>query len=105
MAKSKGRKLHKNIQTAYARLVESGGLLCRQYSNSEIAKSRGGDYLYFTVKDNVEFPTGCGLFMIENGLVRSCNDGFFEDTPQTFQAVPFDDFWKFKEDYESAQKN
>lgn len=98
------RKLHKNIQVAYARLVQSGGLLCRQFSNSEIAKTRGGDYLYFTVKDNVEFPTGCGLFMIENGLVTSCNDGFFEETPQTFQAVPYEEFYLLKERYENAEK-
>lgn len=99
----KGRKLHKNIVVAFARLVESGGLLCRQYSTSEIAKSRGGDYLYFTVKNNVEFPTGSGLFLIDNGLVTSCKDGLLDETPQTFQAVSFDDFYKFKEAYESAE--
>lgn len=101
----KGRKLHKNIVVAFARLVESGGLLCRQYSNSEVAKSRGGDYLYFTVKNNEEFPTGSGLFLIDNGLVSSCKDGLLDETPQTFEAVSFEEFYKFKEDYERAQES
>lgn len=104
MAKIKTKKLHSNIVSAFCRLDEEGGLLCRQYSQSEEAEERGGKYLYFVVKNNTKFPTGAGKFLIENGLVKPSADGLFEDTPQTFRAVPRSDFSRFRENYE-AQPN
>jgi hypothetical protein len=103
MPKQKARKLHKNIVVAYSRLMQRGGLLCRQFSNSEDAVKRGGNYVYFTVKDNQEFPTGAGRFLIEEGLAVSCEDGLFNETPQTFRAVPFDRFNAFKSQFEAPQ--
>lgn len=99
----KPKKLHTNIQRAFGKLNRCGGLLCRQFSESEEAQKRGGSYVYFTVKDNEKFPTGSALFMIENGLVESCGDGLFAETPQTFRAVPFERFQQFKERYEAQQ--
>ncbi|MDX1117049.1 hypothetical protein GOL29_03235 [Sinorhizobium medicae] len=95
------RKLHKNIQIAFYRLARAGGLLCRQFSDSEEARISGGHYVYFTVRDNTKFPTASGRFLIEEGLVKSCADGLFADTPQTFRAVSKDEFERFKERYES----
>jgi len=63
----------------------------------------GGNYIYFTVKDNEKFPTGAGRFMIEEGIAQSCADGLFADTPQTFRAVPREQFERFKNDYEQVQ--
>lgn len=103
MAKSKKRKLHQNIVVAFARLQQRGGVLCRQFSNSEDAIKRGGNYIYFTVKDNQEFPTGAGRFLVEEGLAVSSADGLFDDTPQTFKAVPFDRFEAFRSQYEAPQ--
>lgn len=68
MKKTKIRKLHKNIVVAFHRLHQRGALLCRQFSDSDEAKAHGGDYIYFTVKDNTKFPTGVGRFLIEHGL-------------------------------------
>lgn len=102
MAKPKKRKLHKNIQIAFQRLLQRGGLLCRQFSNSEEAEKFGDHYLYFTVKDNQKFPTGAGRFLIEKAIVKSCADGLFDDTPQTFRAVSRSEFDHFKEQYESV---
>jgi hypothetical protein len=98
---SRKRKLHKNIQIAFHRLLRAGGLLCRQFSESEEAKFSGGSYIYFTVRDNTKFPTASGRFLIEEGLVKSCADGLFADTPQTFRAVSEDEFDHFKERYEA----
>lgn len=102
MAKKKGRKLNKNIQIAYNRLLDRGELLCRQYSSSEEAVKYGGNYIYFTVKDNKPFPTGSGRFLIENSLALPSGDGLFDDTPQTFKAVNRDDFNAFRENFEEA---
>lgn len=98
---AKKRKLHKNIQVAFQRLIKAGGLLCRQFSDSEEARFAGGNYIYFTVRDNTKFPTASGRFLIEEGLVKSCSDGLFADTPQTFQAVSRGEFDNFKERYEA----
>lgn len=102
MAKTKKRKFHKNIQIAFQRLLQTGGALCRQFSESAEAIEHGGNYIYFTVRDNTKFPTGAGRFLIENGLCVSGGDGLFEDTPQTFKAVPRDRFEEFKQNYEAA---
>lgn len=101
MAKPKSKKLHKNIQVAYQRLLTRGGLLCRQFSNSEDAIQHGGNFIYFTVRDNLPFPTGAGRFLIENDLCRPGGDGLFDDTPQTFIAAPRADFEAFKARYEA----
>ena len=101
MAKSKARKLHNNVVVAFARLRRRGGILCRQFSSSEDAVTRGGNYIYFTVRDNLPFPTGAGRFLIEEGLCISCQDGLFSETPQTFEAVSFDAFNAFRAKYET----
>lgn len=101
MAKAKSRKLHKNIQVAYQRLLTRGGLLCRQFSNSEEAVNHGGNYVYFTVRDNLPFPTGAGRFLIENDLAMPGGDGLFDDTPQTFRVVDRPVFEAFKAAYEA----
>lgn len=103
MSKPKAKKLHKNILVAYQRLVERGGMLCRQFSESEEARSCGGNYIYFTVKDNQKFPTGAGRFFVEKEIVKSSADGLFADTPQTFAAVSRTEFERFKNDYEQMQ--
>lgn len=102
MPKARKRKLHSNIVNAFGRLQRCGGVLCRQPSISEEAKERGESYLYFVVKDNTKFPTGAGKFLIENGLCSSQKDGLFDETPQTFRAVPLPTFMEFKEQYEAA---
>lgn len=99
--KPKKRKLNKNILLAFNRLERLGGILCRQFSSSDEAVKHGGNYIYFTVKDNVKFPTGAGRFIIENGLATSAGDGLFEDTPQTFKAVPRQMFESFKAQFEA----
>jgi hypothetical protein len=103
MTKPKRRKLNKNIIVAFQRLHKSGRLLCRQFSQSEEAQRIGGNYIYFTVRDNVKFPTGVGRFLIENGLCTSSADGLFDDTPQTFEAVDRPVFDSFREKYEAPQ--
>ncbi|MDR9813088.1 hypothetical protein [Rhizobium hidalgonense] len=103
MTKPKRRKLNKNIIVAFQRLHSRGRLLCRQFSTSDEAVTCGGNYIYFTVKDNVKFPTGAGRFLIENGLVESSSDGLFEDTPQTFRAVDRQIFDSFREKWEAPQ--
>lgn len=100
MPRAKSRKLNKNIQVAFQRLIERGGMLCRQFSDSEEAKAHGGHYVYFTVKDNQKFPTGAGRFFVEKEIVKSSADGLFADTPQTFTAVSRTEFERFKNDYE-----
>jgi len=102
MAKQKRRKLHKNILIAWQRLLQRGGRLCRQFSTSEDAVKHGGNYVYFTVKDNQPFPTGAGRFLIEEALVKSCADGLFADTPQSFEAVSRAEFDDFKARYEAV---
>jgi hypothetical protein len=102
MAKERKRKLHKNILIAYQRLVERGGLLCRQFSESDEAVKHGGNYIYFTVKDNQKFPTGAGRFLIEEAIVKSCADGLFADTPQSFEACSRAEFNDFKARYEAV---
>lgn len=101
MPKAKFKKLHKNIVLAYHRLVARGGVICRQFSPSDEAVACGGNYIYFTLKDNEKFPTGAGRFLIENGLVVSSDDGLLKETPQTFKAVERGVFDKFKEKYEA----
>lgn len=101
MPKQKTRKLHKNILIAFKRLRDRGGLLCRQFSDSKEAVTHGGNYIYFTVKDNQPFPTGAGRFLIEEALVKSCSDGLFADTPQSFEAVSPSEFNDFKTRYEA----
>lgn len=103
MAKQKSRKLHKNIVVAFHRLHQRGKLLCRQFSQSDEAIKHGGNYIYFTVKDNQPFPTGAGRFLIEEGLCVSCDDGLFSETPQTFQVADKDAFEAFKAKYEAPQ--
>jgi hypothetical protein len=103
MTKPKRRKLNKNIIVAFNRLHRSGRLLCRQFSQSEEAAKIGGSYIYFTVRDNVKFPTGVGRFLVENGLAISSSDGLFADTPQTFEAVDRPVFELFREQYEAPQ--
>lgn len=101
MAEKKQRKLHKNILIAFNRLRDSGGLLCRQFSSSKDAVEHGGKYIYFTVRDNKPFPTGAGRFLVEEALVKSCSDGLFADTPQSFEAVSPAEFSDFKARYEA----
>ena len=95
-------KLRKNVIVAYSRLREAGGLLCRQYSTSEEAATRGDSYLYFRVQDGLKIGTASAEFLIENELVKSCADGLFDDTPQTFRAVDFEEFNDFKTRYETV---
>lgn len=99
--KIKKRKLHKNIVLAFHRLMNRGGVICRQFSNSDEAVSFGGNYIYFTLKDNEKFPTGAGRFLIENELVVSADDGLFTETPQTFKAVDRPIFEAFREKWEA----
>ncbi|MDP9572412.1 UNVERIFIED_ORG: hypothetical protein J2W66_002905 [Agrobacterium larrymoorei] len=101
MPKAKFKKLHKNIVLSYHRLVSRGGVICRQFSSSDEAVACGGNYIYFTVKDNEKFPTGAGRFLIENGLCVSSDDGLFDFTPQTFKAVDREKFEAFKSQYEA----
>lgn len=98
----KKRKLHKNILIAYRRLLDRGGLLCRQFSDSDDAVKHGGNYIYFTVRDGKKFPTGAGRFLIEEALVKSRADGLFADTPQSFEACSPAEFSDFKDRYESV---
>jgi hypothetical protein len=100
--KPKRRKLNKNILVAYQRLISRGGLLCRQFSSSEEAVRCGGNYIYFTVRDNLPFPTGAGRFLIENNLAIGGGDGLFDDTPQTFRAVDRPVFNAFREKWEAS---
>ena len=95
-------KLRKNVIVAYSRLREAGGLMCRQFSGSDEAEKRGDKYLYFRVKDGTKIGTAGAKFLIENGLVKSCADGLFEDTPQTFRAVDPKEFDNFKTRFESV---
>lgn len=95
-------KLRRNIIVAYAKLREAGGLMCRQFSGSTEAETRGDNYLYFRVKDGMKIGTAGAKFLIENGLVKSCADGLFEDTPQTFRAVDPAEFSHFKDQYEAV---
>jgi len=102
MTKPKRRKLNKNIIVAFQRLHTRGRLLCRQFSTSDEAVKCGGNYVYFTVKDNLKFPTGAGRFLIDNGLCTSQKDGLFDDTPQTFVAVDRPVFEAFRQLWESV---
>jgi len=102
MPKEKRRKLNKNLQVAYQRLVERGGVLCRQFLESDEAKKCGGDYIYFTYRDNRKFPTWAGRFFVEKEIVKSSADGLFADTPQTFAAVSRAEFERFKNEYEQV---
>jgi hypothetical protein len=95
-------KLHRNVIVAYSRLREAGGLMCRQFSSSDEAEKRGDSYLYFRVKDGVKIGTASAKFLIENGLVKSCADGLFEETPQTFRTVGPKEFDSFKARYEAV---
>lgn len=58
MAKAKFRKLHKNICVAYARLIRSDDILCRQISGTEEAAERGAGYIYFGGRGGAGFPSG-----------------------------------------------
>jgi len=100
MKKTK-RKLHKNIQVAFSRLVSHGRVLCRQSSDSEEAV-RGGGYIYFAKANNAPIPPSSAKFLIENGLALPAPDGLFEDTAQSFEAVDFPSFNSFKEKYEAS---
>lgn len=95
-------KLHRNVIVAYSRLRDAGGLMCRQFSGSDEAEKRGDRYLYFRVKDGLKIGTSSAKFLIENGLVKSCADGLFEDTPQTFRAVDPAELDSFKTRYETV---
>ncbi|MBW3095661.1 hypothetical protein [Pseudohoeflea coraliihabitans] len=95
-------KLHKNVRVAFAQLSEGRGLLCRQFSRSDDATHRGENYLYFRVMDGKKIGTASAKFLIQEGLVKPCSDGLFEDTPQTFRTVSPDEFDDFKERYEAV---
>ena len=95
------KKLHKNILLGYRNLIDRGGVLVRQFSDSEDAVKRGGNYVYFTMKDNLKFATATGKFFVEKEIVKSNQDGLFDDTPQSFQAISRAEFEHFKELYES----
>jgi len=100
--KHKTKKLPKNILLGYRNLVNRGGILVRQFSESEEAKKRGGDYVYFTMKDNLKFATAAGRFFVEKEIVKPNADGLFADTPQSFTAISRAEFEHFKELYESV---
>jgi len=101
MPKSRSRKLHKNILTAFARIRQRGGLLCRQSSHSDEAVELGGGYIYFSARGGHPLPPASSLFLIENNLVEPVEDGLFAGSSQTFKAVTFDAFHAFKARYEA----
>lgn len=100
MAKPKSRKLHKNIQVAYQRLLTRDGLLCRQISATEEAKE-GGGYLYFDGNGGRAVPPKSSLFLIENHLVEPVEDGLFAGFSQTFRDIDRPAFEAFKAEYEA----
>jgi len=100
MAKNAKRKLHKNIQVAFQRLVSHGRVLCRQSSDTEEAE-RGGGYIYFAKANNAPIPPSSAKFLIENGLAVPYSDGLFADTAQSFEAVDSAEFHAFREKYEA----
>lgn len=102
MAKRRVRKLHSNVVHTFGRLINKGGLLCRQFSRSEEAQERGEQYIYFAVKDGTKLPTGASKFLIDNGLAVPGDDGLFPDTPQTFRIVDLPTFESFKAQYEAS---
>ena len=93
-------KLRKNIIVAYSRVVENGGVLCRQSSDTDEAVSKGGGFIYFTPKGAV--PPVSGRFLIEEEIVKPVSDGLFEGSSQTFRAIPHAEFDAFKERYEAV---
>jgi hypothetical protein len=101
MAKAKFRKLHKNICVAYARLIRSGDILCRQISGTEEAAERGAGYIYFGGRGGHPYPSRSALFLIENGLVEPVNDGLFAGSSQTFRPIAREAFDAFKTNYEA----
>jgi len=102
MAKPKGRKLHKNIQIAYAKLMKDGEALCRQSSETEEA-AKGGGYLYFLRTNGSAMPPISSKFLIDNCLVVEDDPGLFEDASQSFAPVSRYKFDIFKEKYENAE--
>jgi hypothetical protein len=104
MAKSKGRKLHKNILVAYARLLPDGEALCRQSSDTDEAK-KGGGYVYFLRRTGSPMPPISSKFLIDNGLVVEDDPGLFDDVSQSFAAVSRFKFDSFREAYESAAQS
>lgn len=98
----KKKRLPKNILLGYRNLMDRGGVLVRQFSDSEEAVKRGGNYVYFTMKDNLKFATAAGRFFVENEIVKSNSDGLFDDTPQSFKAISRAEFEHFKERYEQV---
>lgn len=97
------RKLHKNIQVAYAKLMKDGEALCRQSSDTEEG-AKGGGYLYFLRTTGAAMPPISSKFLIDNGLVVEDDPGLFEDVSQSFAAVSRYKFDDFKEKYENAEK-
>lgn len=83
MAKPKSRKLHKNIQVAYQRLLTRGG------------------YLYFDGNGGRAVPPKSSLFLIEKHLVEPVEDGLFAGFSQTFRAIDRPAFEAFKAEYEA----
>lgn len=103
MAKSKKRKLHKNIVVAFARLVRAGEALCRQASATEEAVKAGGGFVYFMKNCGKEMLPSSSRFLIENGLVEGEQDGLFPGLEQTFKPVPSGHFEEFKSAWENMQ--
>lgn len=76
----------KHVLKALSRLA-GGKTLRRTFSTSEEAQEKGGGYLYSLYPGDRKFPTVSGFYIVENGLVKSNNDGLFSDTPQTFSLA------------------
>lgn len=99
MPKQKTRKLHKNVQLAYLKVLKSGGVICRQSASTEEAIKAGGGYIYFTA-DGRPMPFSSSRFMIEEKIVEPVADGLFGDTSQSFRAISREQFERLKNDYE-----
>lgn len=102
MTKQKPKKLHKNIQLAYQRVMSQGGVLCRQHSSTDEALKVGGGFIYFTPAGK-PVPPASARFMIEKEIVEPVADGLFGGTSQTFRAIDRQKFERFKNDYEQMQ--
>ena len=95
----KKRKLHKNIEIAYAKVRRAGGLLCRQSSDTEDG-IKGGGFIYFSASGGTPISPVLGRFLIDHSLVEPVNDGLFDGSSQTFRVIERDLFEAFKAKYE-----
>lgn len=77
-------KLPHYAKHALATLISRKQTLCRQCSDTDEARTKGGGYLYFRHPGGGNFPTVSGKLLIDEKAVEPIADGLFEGTSQSF---------------------